>query len=70
MNGSARGTALVMLALALPTLVAGLVATARGSIRARALLLGAIAYVTYNAMLFVYATPFNSLFLAYPSGHS
>jgi hypothetical protein len=65
MNGSARGTALVMLVLALPLLVAGLVAAVRGSARGWAILLGALAYLTYNAMLLVSATPFNALFLAY-----
>jgi hypothetical protein len=66
MNGSARGTALVMLVLALPALVAGLL-TAGGaaSTRGSAVLLGALAYVTYNATLFLYATPFNPLFLVY-----
>jgi hypothetical protein len=65
MNGSARGTALVMLVLAVPTLVLGLVLARRDSVRGRVLVLGALAYLTYNAMLFVYATPFNRLFLLY-----
>ena len=65
MNGSARGTALTMLVVALPALLGGLVASTRGSVPGRAVLMGALAYVTYNAMLFVYATPFNELFLAY-----
>jgi hypothetical protein len=34
-------------------------------VRGRAVLIGALAYTTYNAMLFVYATPFNELFLVY-----
>ena len=65
MNGSARGTALVMFALALPVLVLGMVASGRGSPLGSAALLGALAYLTYNATLLVYATPFNELFLAY-----
>lgn len=65
MNGSARGTALVMTTLALAVLVAGLATATRGSLRGHAALIGALAYVTYNAMLFVYATPFNELFLVY-----
>lgn len=64
MNGSARGTALVMLALALPVLAVGLVTSTGGSVRGRAALVGALAYLTYNATLLVYATPFNELFLA------
>lgn len=65
MNGSARGTALTMFALALPVLAVGLVNSARGSVWGRAALIGAIGYLTYNATLLVYATPFNELFLAY-----
>lgn len=65
MNGSARGTALVMFTLALPVLVLGMVASGRGSPVGPAALLGALAYLTYNATLLVYATPFNELFLAY-----
>jgi hypothetical protein len=65
MNGSARGTALTMFALAVPVLVVGLVTSTRGSVRGRAGLIGALGYLTYNATLLVYATPFNELFLAY-----
>jgi hypothetical protein len=65
MNGSARGTALTMFALALPVLVVGLVTSIQGSIWGRIALIGALAYLTYNATLLVYATPFNQLFLAY-----
>jgi hypothetical protein len=65
MNGSARGTALSMFALALPVLAVGLITSTRGSISGRAALIGALAYLTYNATLLVYATPFNQLFLAY-----
>ena len=65
MNGSARGTALTMFALALPVMAVGLVTSIRGSIRGQAALIGALAYLTYNATLLAYATPFNQLFLAY-----
>ena len=65
MNGSARGTALTMFALALPVLAFGLVTATRGSVRGRAAVIGALGYLTYNATLLVYATPFNELFLAY-----
>lgn len=65
MNGSARGTALTMFALALPVLAVGLVTSTRGSVWGRAALIGALGYLTYNAMLLVYATPFNELFLTY-----
>lgn len=65
MNGSARGTALTMFAVALPVMVAGGLAAGHGSVRGRAALIGALAYMTYNATLLAYATPFNELFLAY-----
>jgi hypothetical protein len=65
MNGSARGTALTMLALALPVLAVGLVTSTRGSVWGQAALIGALGYLTYNATLLAYATPFNELFLAY-----
>src|SRR5689334_6899461 len=51
MNGSARGTALVMVTVALPAFVAGVVAAGRGSVRGWAVLLGALAYLAYNATL-------------------
>jgi hypothetical protein len=65
MEGSARGTALVMLVLAVPTLLAGLAFAARGSVRGLFAWLGACAYITYNALLLLLAMPFNALFLVY-----
>ncbi len=65
MNGSARGTALVALFVALPILGAAMAAAARGWDRAPILWLGAAGYLLYNAFLFLFATPFNQLFLAY-----
>jgi hypothetical protein len=65
MNGSARGTALVALLVAVPILVLSMLAVARGSVRALVAWLGAVAYLLYNAVLFLLATPFNSLFLLY-----
>lgn len=65
MNGSARGTALVALFVAVPVLALAMLAEARGSVRAVIVWLGAVAYLLYNAVLFLLATPFNSLFLLY-----
>jgi hypothetical protein len=65
MNGSARGTALVVLAVAVPVLVASMALAARGSARALVCWLGAAAYLLYNAVMFVFGTPFNELFLLY-----
>ena len=65
MNGSARGTALVVLFVAVPALVLSMVVASRGSARAVIVWLGAAAYITYNSVLFLFATPFNELFLLY-----
>ena len=65
MNGSVRGTALVMLAAGLPVLIASMLAARRGSARAVLLWLGSAAYLAYNAVLLLFATPFNHLFLLY-----
>ena len=65
MNGSARGTALVALVVALPVLAASMWLASRGSERARISWLGAAGFLEYNAVLFLLATPFNSLFLLY-----
>jgi hypothetical protein len=64
-NGNARGTALVMLALATPLLVFSIWWEQRGSWRARFLWLGSLFYLGYNAFLLLFLTPFNSLFLLY-----
>ena len=37
----------------------------RGSIRGLAVWVGVVAYLTYNAVMFCFATPFNRLFLLY-----
>ncbi len=65
MNGSARGTALVVVLIAVPSLVAGVVGARRGSVPALSVATGATAYLVYNAVLFVFATPFNHAFLIY-----
>ena len=65
MNGSARGTALVVLVLALPVLLGCALLARRGSPRAVVGWLGAAAYLAYNAVLFLFATPFNRFFPAY-----
>jgi hypothetical protein len=65
MNGSARGTALVVLLAAVPLTVAAMWFSARGSARAVIAWLGAVGYLLYNAVMFLFATPFNRLFLVY-----
>lgn len=65
MNGSARGTALMILVLGIPALLIAMWSAANGSIRALIVWLGVIAYLSYNAVMFIFATPFNQLFLLY-----
>ncbi|MGB7982656.1 MAG: hypothetical protein WCF36_17890 [Candidatus Nanopelagicales bacterium] len=65
MNGSARGTALVMLVLGVPLLITSMLGTRRGITWALPLWIGAIAYLLYNGFMLLFATPFNSLFLLY-----
>ena len=65
MNGSLRGTALVMLVVGVPLLVVAGVGSRRGSARAELVRTGATAYLLYNAVLLVFGTPFNRLFLLY-----
>jgi hypothetical protein len=65
MDGSARGTALVVLVAGVPLLAATMWATARGSARAMFVWAGMIAFLLYQSVLYVLATPFNPLFLAY-----
>lgn len=61
--GNARGTALVMLIVALPVLLAGMALSHRRVLWGQILWLGALAYITYNAVFFAYAVHFNRLFL-------
>ena len=64
-NGNLRGTALVVLLLGVPTLVTAMVATSRGATRWLVGWLGTLGYLLYQAVLFCFATPLNSLFLCY-----
>ena len=65
MNGSARGTALVVLLVAVPALAIAMWFAGRGSARAQIVWLGAVGYILYNSTLFLFMTPFNQLFLLY-----
>ena len=65
MNGSARGTALVVLLVAVPTMAGSMRAAYNGSTRGLAVWVGTVAYLTYNAVMFCFATPFNRLFPLY-----
>ena len=65
MQGSARGTALVLLVVALPVLLVSWWRASRGSGAALLAVTGALLYVVYNAVLFLFLTPFNAAFLIY-----
>jgi hypothetical protein len=64
-NGNARGTVLVMLALATPLLLLSMWLTARGTWRAIFVWFGSLFYIFYNSFLLLFLTPFNRLFLLY-----
>jgi uncharacterized protein (TIGR03382 family) len=63
--GNARGTAVVILAVALPALVSSMALAARGSLRAQMVWLGALCYLLYNSVIFAFAVAFNPLFPLY-----
>jgi len=65
MDGSARGTGVVVTLVGVPTLVVSWFLGRRGSVAAATVFLGSAAYLTYNAVMFCFATPLNSLFPAY-----
>ncbi|HEU4672277.1 MAG TPA: hypothetical protein VFS32_05195 [Candidatus Limnocylindrales bacterium] len=65
MNGSARGTSLVMLVAGVPLVATGAWLAARGWWRGLVVALGGLAYFAYNDVMLLFATPFNRLFLVY-----
>ena len=65
MDGSARGTALVLVAVALPALVVSMLLAVRGVHRAVITWLSALLFVAYNSVLLLFMTPFNAAFLVY-----
>lgn len=63
--GNMRGTALTMLVIAVPLLVASMILSSRGSLRARFVWMGSLAYIAYNAVMFCFALQYNSFFLLF-----
>ena len=63
--GNMRGTALAMLVIAVPLLISSMIQSSRGSLPARFLWLGSLAYIAYNAMMFCFALQFNSFLLLF-----
>jgi hypothetical protein len=64
-NGNLRGTALIMILVGIPVLIAAMTLTRRGSARGLVVWLGALGYLCYQAVMFCFATPLNNLFLLY-----
>jgi hypothetical protein len=62
-NGNARGTGLMVAVVAVPTLLVATLAWSRGAWQGPVVVLGALAYLLYNDFAFLFATPFNRLFL-------
>lgn len=65
MNGSAKGTCLVIAVGGVPVLALAYRRAVTGSPPALALAAGAAAYLVYNAVLLVFATPLNPVFPLY-----
>jgi hypothetical protein len=65
MNGSARGTALVILLAGVPALACSMLLAARGSAAALITWLGSAGFLLYNSLMFIFATPANRLFPLY-----
>jgi hypothetical protein len=58
-----RGGDLATLLIVVPTLVASLIMTMRGSARAQLVWIGMLAYTIYNYAYYVFGAAFNDLFL-------
>lgn len=67
MVGSMRGTALVVLVLAVPGLTVSLAAARRGSMLGVVGWIGTLAFIAYQGWMFLFGLPFNGLFLLYVS---
>jgi len=65
MVGSMRGTALVMLVLGIPILIVAMAAAAEGELLGLVGWIAGLVFLTYQAWMFLFAVPFNGLFLVY-----
>ncbi len=63
MVGSMRGTALVVLVLAIPILLLGMGTMGGGRLMAAVVWIAGVVFITYQAWMFLFAVPFNGLFL-------
>jgi hypothetical protein len=60
-----RGGDVITLVVAVPTLIAALALSARGSLRAQVVWIGMLAYTAYNYAYAVFGTRFNDVFLVH-----
>ncbi len=60
-----HGNDAVTLFLAVPVLIAAMIFSARGSVRAQLVWLGALDYMLYNYAFYLFGTTFNAFFLLY-----
>src|SRR4051794_25742334 len=65
MVGSMRGTALVVLALAVPIVIVAMTAARHDRLLGVVGWVGGLAFIAYQAWMFLFAIPFNGLFLVY-----
>jgi hypothetical protein len=65
MIGSTRGTALVVLVLGAPILILGMAGARDGRLVGIVAWIGSVAFLAYQAWMFLFALPFNGLFLVY-----
>lgn len=65
MVGSMRGTALVVLVVAMPVLVLAMAAARGGGLLGVVGWIGSVAFITYQGWMFLFGLPFNGLFLVY-----
>ena len=65
MIGSMRGTALVMLVLGIPLLALAMATAHDGNVLAVVGWIAGLVFLTYQAWMFLFAVPFNGLFLVY-----
>lgn len=65
MVGSMRGTALVVLVVAMPILVLAMAAAREGRLVGVVGWIGSVAFITYQGWMFLFGLPFNGLFLVY-----
>ncbi|HEY6056493.1 MAG TPA: hypothetical protein VIV06_00600, partial [Candidatus Limnocylindrales bacterium] len=65
MVGSMRGTALVVLVLAVSVVIVAMASARQGSLLGVVGWIGGVAFIAYQGWMFLFAIPFNGLFLIY-----